>query len=340
MLDQKTLDQLWNFEDPAAVRSPFPGGARRSTLRRRRAGRTRHPAGAGHRAAGPLRGGRRPAGLRSTADEPTVGVRVLLERGRVLNSSGHAAMAVPLFEQAAELADHLGEEFLAVDALHMLAIADSAHAEPGPGARWSTPPRSTMSGPNAGWWRCTTTWAGRCTARAGCTEAWWSSSSPNSGPNGSGTPAQRSAPARPSRSASRRCPPTDCAHAGVRLEWALNHPPTKGISRDLHRRQVQGQAGLVRQAGSASWTDFTQATRQEPGNLWFDWSRSVEDPNEFVLVEAFKDDAAGDHVNSAHFKKAMADMPQALAETPGSSAASSTATAGTDGRTHHLSPSR
>ncbi len=62
--------------------------------------------------------------------------------------------------------------------------------------------------------------------------------------------------------------------------------------------------------------DFTQATRAEPGNLWFDWSRSVEDPNEFVLVEAFKDNAAEDHVNSAHFKKAMADQPQALAETP------------------------
>jgi tetratricopeptide (TPR) repeat protein len=62
-------------------------------------------------------------------DEPTVGIRVLLERGRVLNNSGHAAMAVPLFEQAAELGDHLGEEFLAVDALHMLATADSAHAE-------------------------------------------------------------------------------------------------------------------------------------------------------------------------------------------------------------------
>ena len=38
--------------------------------------------------------------------------------------------------------------------------------------------------------------------------------------------------------------------------------------------------------------DFTQATREEPGNLWFDWSRSVEDPKEFVLVEAFQDDAA------------------------------------------------
>jgi quinol monooxygenase YgiN len=61
---------------------------------------------------------------------------------------------------------------------------------------------------------------------------------------------------------------------------------------------------------------FTRATRDEPGCLWFDWSRSLDDPNEFVLVEAFKDDAAGDHVNSAHFKQAMADMPQALAETP------------------------
>ena len=47
--------------------------------------------------------------------------------------------------------------------------------------------------------------------------------------------------------------------------------------------------------------DFTRATRQEPGNLWFDWSRSVEDPNEFVLVEAFKDDAAGDHVFGVPF---------------------------------------
>ncbi|WP_314324904.1 putative quinol monooxygenase [Paenarthrobacter ilicis] len=62
--------------------------------------------------------------------------------------------------------------------------------------------------------------------------------------------------------------------------------------------------------------DFTASTRAESGNLWFDWSRSVEDPNEFVLVEAFQDDAAEAHVNSAHFKKAMEDMPQALVETP------------------------
>lgn len=62
--------------------------------------------------------------------------------------------------------------------------------------------------------------------------------------------------------------------------------------------------------------DFTASTRAEPGNLWFDWSRSVENPAEFVLVEAFTDDGAGPHVSSAHFARAMEEMPQALAATP------------------------
>ena len=61
---------------------------------------------------------------------------------------------------------------------------------------------------------------------------------------------------------------------------------------------------------------FTEATRAEEGCLWFDWSRSVDDPSEFVLVEAFHDDGAGPHVNSDHFKRALQEMPQALAETP------------------------
>ena len=63
--------------------------------------------------------------------------------------------------------------------------------------------------------------------------------------------------------------------------------------------------------------DFTRATRGEPGCLWFDWSRSVDDPNEYVLVEAFRDDEAGGaHVQSAHFKAAQQDLPPHLAETP------------------------
>lgn len=62
--------------------------------------------------------------------------------------------------------------------------------------------------------------------------------------------------------------------------------------------------------------EFTEATRGEPGNLWFDWSRSVDEPNEYVLVEAFQDDAAEAHVTSDHFKQAQADLPQYLQETP------------------------
>jgi quinol monooxygenase YgiN len=63
--------------------------------------------------------------------------------------------------------------------------------------------------------------------------------------------------------------------------------------------------------------EFTRATRSEPGCLWFDWSRSVDDSNEYVLVEAFRDDAAGAaHVQSAHFKQAQETLPQYLAETP------------------------
>lgn len=63
--------------------------------------------------------------------------------------------------------------------------------------------------------------------------------------------------------------------------------------------------------------EFTQATRREEGNLFFEWSRSVEDPNVFVLVEAFASGKAGEeHVNSEHFKAAMSWMPDVIAETP------------------------
>ncbi|MGW6215373.1 putative quinol monooxygenase [Streptomyces sp. NPDC055109] len=63
--------------------------------------------------------------------------------------------------------------------------------------------------------------------------------------------------------------------------------------------------------------DFTAATRAEPGCLSFDWSRSVEDPTEYVLVEAFRDDDAGAaHVQSAHFKAAQQTLPPHLSTTP------------------------
>ncbi|GEL16404.1 putative quinol monooxygenase [Pseudonocardia asaccharolytica] len=63
--------------------------------------------------------------------------------------------------------------------------------------------------------------------------------------------------------------------------------------------------------------EFTRATRNEPGNLFFEWSKSVDNPNQFVLVEAFASSQAGEeHVKSDHFKTAMAWMPDVVAETP------------------------
>ncbi|GAA4915268.1 putative quinol monooxygenase [Streptomyces coeruleoprunus] len=63
--------------------------------------------------------------------------------------------------------------------------------------------------------------------------------------------------------------------------------------------------------------DFTRATRAEAGNLFFDWSRDVEDPNRFVLLEAFADaDAGAVHVRSDHFKAGLEAMAGAIATTP------------------------
>jgi quinol monooxygenase YgiN len=64
-------------------------------------------------------------------------------------------------------------------------------------------------------------------------------------------------------------------------------------------------------------SSFTEATRAEAGNLWFDWSRSLDDPTEYVLVEAFADDEAGAaHVQSDHFRTAQQELPNHLSETP------------------------
>ncbi|MGH3669692.1 MAG: putative quinol monooxygenase [Pseudonocardiaceae bacterium] len=62
--------------------------------------------------------------------------------------------------------------------------------------------------------------------------------------------------------------------------------------------------------------EFTQATRQEPGNIFFEWSRSTDNPHQFVLVEAFEYGAGEAHVNSEHFATVMSWMPDVVAETP------------------------
>ncbi len=77
----------------------------------------------------------------------------------------------------------------------------------------------------------------------------------------------------------------------------------------------------IRPERSDEWlslvAEFTEATRGEEGNLFFEWSRSVDNPHQFVLVEAFRDgEAGGVHVNSDHFRTAISWMPDVVAQTP------------------------
>lgn len=77
----------------------------------------------------------------------------------------------------------------------------------------------------------------------------------------------------------------------------------------------------VRAKYADDWVDlvaeFTAASRAEPGNLCFEWSRSVDDPTVYFLVEAFEDAAAGEaHVQSEHFEKASGQLANWLAAVP------------------------
>ena len=130
-LDGALLDRLWDFDDPAASVTAF-----RRALAELDAGstayaelRTQVARGLGLQhleqdalaelAAVETAG---PASARVTA-------RVELERGRLDNSAGRSAAAVPRFEAAARAARTASDDFLLVDALHMLAIADADRSD-------------------------------------------------------------------------------------------------------------------------------------------------------------------------------------------------------------------
>jgi tetratricopeptide (TPR) repeat protein len=92
------------------------------------------------------------------ADNGIVRVRVELERGRKLRSSGDGAAAAPLFEAAFARACELGEFFLAGDAAHMVAIAEERKmvewSERGLALAESEPDAAYWAGPllnNLGW---------------------------------------------------------------------------------------------------------------------------------------------------------------------------------------------
>jgi tetratricopeptide (TPR) repeat protein len=123
------LDDLWDYSDPAASEARF-----RQRLSKR--GAEADPAQLAETRTQLARS----QGLQRHFDEAhatldgveaqlaempaRVQVRYALERGRVFNSSGQPERSVALFESAWEQARAAGEDGLAVDAAHMLGIAE------------------------------------------------------------------------------------------------------------------------------------------------------------------------------------------------------------------------
>jgi len=124
MLD---FDSLWNYDDPAATELQFrqllPSAETRGDASYHaqlltqiaRAQGLQRQFDAAHQTLDQ-------AAKLLTDNLHTAHIRLLLERGRVLNSSGNSDEAHPLFLQAWELAQVGQEDFYAIDAAHMLAI--------------------------------------------------------------------------------------------------------------------------------------------------------------------------------------------------------------------------
>ncbi|WP_106814755.1 hypothetical protein [Microbacterium timonense] len=126
-LAQSRLDDLWDFSDPVASEARLRAAAAAETDAAVRAEWETQVA----RALGlQERFAAADSALDAIAiDDAAVAARAALERGRLRNSAGDPAAAVPYFLAAVDAAREAGLTFLQVDALHMLAIADPVQAD-------------------------------------------------------------------------------------------------------------------------------------------------------------------------------------------------------------------
>ena len=68
---------------------------------------------------------------------------------------------------------------------------------------------------------------------------------------------------------------------------------------------------------SALAADYARAVQSEAGNLFFEWSRSLDEPDTFVCVEGFRDaDAGSAHVGTEAFKDFVGRAPDLVAAQP------------------------
>jgi len=77
----------------------------------------------------------------------------------------------------------------------------------------------------------------------------------------------------------------------------------------------------IREDRLQEWDDlssyYAEAVNAEPGCVFFEFSRSVEEPNTFVCIEGFQDsDAGAEHMRQDHVARFMAEMPDIVSAQP------------------------
>jgi quinol monooxygenase YgiN len=77
----------------------------------------------------------------------------------------------------------------------------------------------------------------------------------------------------------------------------------------------------VRPERAEEWSDvsaaYARAVQAEEGNLFFEFSRSIEEPDTFVCVEGFRDaDAGASHVGTQAFRDFVERAPDLVAAQP------------------------
>ncbi|HEY9290147.1 MAG TPA: hypothetical protein VIP98_02595 [Microlunatus sp.] len=127
MISQGALDELWDFGDPAGSEDRLRAAAAAASPEEAPEYLTQVARALGLQdrfdQARALLDSLDPAACTAAAL-----VRIDLERGRVENSAGRPEAAIPCFLRAAAAAAAESLDFLRIDAMHMLAIADRDHA--------------------------------------------------------------------------------------------------------------------------------------------------------------------------------------------------------------------
>jgi quinol monooxygenase YgiN len=77
----------------------------------------------------------------------------------------------------------------------------------------------------------------------------------------------------------------------------------------------------IREDRLQEWHDlssyYAESVNAEPGCVFFEFSRSLTEPNTYVCIEGFRDgDAGAEHMRQDHVARFMSEMPDIVSAQP------------------------